>query len=220
MEEMKKPWVQIAIDAVDLEKAQKLASMAVAAGADWIEAGTPLITFQSVKAIGVLVRACPGKPILADFKAQDGVAKYFKEAGRQGAKIATVLGVVANGSVKAAVREGKESGVQVVADMYSVPREILARRAKELQGLGVDYLMIHLGFDESKDEPGKHATDGLEEVVEAVQIPVGVGTFTVEEAVEAIRKGASFVVQGEPLLSDANAEKKLRDFIEAVRSAV
>jgi thiamine monophosphate synthase len=84
----------------------------------------------------------------------------------------------------------------------------------------VDYLMIHLGFDESKDEPGKHATDGLEEVVEAVQIPVGVGTFTVEEAVEAIRKGASFVVQGEPLLSDANAEKKLRDFIEAVRSAV
>jgi 3-hexulose-6-phosphate synthase len=216
---MKQPWVQIAIDAIDLERAQKLAAMAMAAGADWIEAGTPLITFQGVTAIGVLAKTCPGKPILADFKAQDGVAKYFKEAGRQGATIATVLGVVANGSVKAAVRQGKESGVQVVADLYSVPHATLAKRAQELQELGVDYLMIHLGFDESKDEPAKRAIDGLDEVIKAVRIPVGVATFTVEEAVEAVRKGASFIVQGEPLLSDANAEKKLSDFIRVVKNA-
>ena len=69
--------------------------MAMRAGADWIEAGTPLITFQGIRAIASLVQACPGKPILADLKAQDGVAKHFKEAGRQGAKTATVLGVVA-----------------------------------------------------------------------------------------------------------------------------
>src|SRR5512137_3218975 len=105
---MDTPWVQVAIDAIDLERATALARIAVAAGADWIEAGTPLITFQSVRAIGELARACPGKPILADFKAQDGVAKYFKEAGRQCARIATVLGVVADGSIKAAIQGGKE----------------------------------------------------------------------------------------------------------------
>jgi 3-hexulose-6-phosphate synthase len=173
-----------------------------------------------VRAIGALARACPGKPILADFKAQDGVAKYFKEAGRQGASIATILGVVADGSIKAAVRQGKESGVQVVADLYSVPRENLAHRARELETLGVDYLMIHLGFDEAGDEPAKRATDGLEEVVAAVGIPVGVAAFKVDEALEAVRNGASFVVQGEPLLSGPNAEKELREYISAVKAEV
>jgi 3-hexulose-6-phosphate synthase len=215
---MDKPWVQVAIDTVDLERATVLARMAMAAGADWIEAGTPLITFQGVQAIGALAGACPGKPILADFKAQDGVAKYFKEAGRQGARIATILGVVANGSIKTAVRQGKESGVQVVADLYSVPRQNLAQRARELEALGVDYLMIHLGFDEARDEPSRRATDGLEEVIAAVRIPVGVGTFKLDEALEAVRKGASFVVQGEPLLSGPNAEKDLRDYIAAVKA--
>jgi 3-keto-L-gulonate-6-phosphate decarboxylase len=215
---MNRPWVQVAIDAVDLERATALARMAMAAGADWIEAGTPLITFQSVRAIGALASACPGRPILADFKAQDGVAKYFKEAGRQGASIATILGVVANGSIKTAVRQGKESGVQVVADLYSVPRESLARRALELEALGVDYVMIHLGFDEARDEPARRATDGLEEVAAAVGIPVGVAAFTLDDALEAVRKGASFVVQGEPLLSRPDAEKELRAYIAAVKA--
>ena len=215
---MNKPWVQVAIDAIDMERAMTLARMAMAAGADWIEAGTPLITFQSVRAIGALARACPGRPILADFKAQDGVAKYFKEAGRQGASIATILGVVANGSIKTAVRQGKESGVQVVADLYSVPRESLARRARELEALGVDYVMIHLGFDEARDEPARRATGGLEEVVAAVGIPVGVAAFDLADALEAVRKGASFVVQGEPLLSRPDAEKELRAYIAAVKA--
>ena len=67
---MKKPWVQIAIDALDLERAKNLAIIAMKAGADWIEAGTPLITFESVRAIGVLSELCKGIPIVADFKAQ------------------------------------------------------------------------------------------------------------------------------------------------------
>lgn len=214
---MNKPWVQIAIDATSLDRARELGSLALEAGADWIEAGTPLITFQGVAAIGVLAKLCPGKPILADFKAQDGVGKYFKEAGRQGAKLATVLGVVANGSVKAAVEGGREAGVQVVADMYAVPHGSLARRARELEDMGVNYLMIHLGFDESRDEPNKRPTDGLEEVLKAVNIPVGVGTFGLEDALEAVKKGASFVVQGEPLLSAKDGPERLRKFIKAVQ---
>jgi 3-keto-L-gulonate-6-phosphate decarboxylase len=217
---MNRPWVQVAIDALELDRAEALARIAMAAGADWIEAGTPLITFQGIRAIGELVRACAGKPVLADFKAQDGVAKYFREAGRQGAKIATILGVVADGSIKAAVRQGRESGVEVVADLYSVPRHRLVSRAQELERLGVDYLMIHLGFDEAADEPSRRAADGLEEVVAAVGIPVGIAAFKLEEALEGVRTGASFVVQGEPLLSRPDAEQVLREYIAAVKAEV
>lgn len=217
---MKRPWVQIAIDALDLEEGRRLARMAVEAGADWIEAGTPLITYEGVRAIAALVRESGGRPVVADFKAQDGVEKYFREAGRQGAQVATVLGIVADASVRAAVRGGKAEGVAVVADLYSIKPEDLGPRARELERLGVDYVMLHLGHDEAREDPKKHALDGLKELVASVTIPVGVGTFTVEEAVEAVKQGASFVVQGNPILSSPDAPRRLAEFIEAVKGAL
>jgi len=217
---MKRPWVQIAIDTLEIRKGKQLAKMALEAGADWIEAGTPLITFESVRAIGELVKVCGATPVIADFKAQDGVAKYFQEAGRQGAKAAVVLGVVADGSIKAAVRGAKEAGIHVIADMFSVKHGELAERAKHVERLGVDYIMLHLGFDEAQDEPHKHCLGGLEELLQAVSVPVGVGTFHQDEAVTAVKMGASFIIQGEPLLSADDAPLQLARFIEAVKQAI
>ena len=217
---MRKPWIQIAIDALEMDRGKKLAQMAMNAGADWIEVGTPLITYQGIRAINEIAQVCVGKIIVADFKAQDGVAKYFREAGRQGAKIATVLGIVSDASIKAAITGGREVGVKVTADMYSIKKSDLAVRARELEILGVDYLMLHLGIDEINEDATKHPLDGLLDLLTAVNIPVGVGTFNQEQAVEAVRMGASFVVQGEPILSVENAEKKLSQFIRAVKTAV
>lgn len=84
--------------------------------------------------------------MLADFSAQDGVNTYFIEAARQGATLAVVLGVPADGSNLEGARAGKDSGIRVVADMLSVKQENIAQRAKELEDLGVDYLMTNMGF--------------------------------------------------------------------------
>ena len=214
------PWVQVAIDTLNLEDGIKLARLAVRAGADWIEAGTPLIVFEGIRSIRALAGVSNGRPIVADFKAQDGTEKYFIEAGRQGAKIATVLGVVADASVLSAVRGGRKAGVEVAADMYSVKTEDLGRRAFELQEIGVDYIMLHLGHDEAQADTSLDCLDGLEEILSSVSLPVGVGTFGIEEAVEAVKRGASFVVQGNPILSSNNAETRLAEFIEAVKGAV
>ena len=118
-----------------------------------------------------------------------------------GAKYAVVLGIVADGSILEAVRAGKDTGIKVVADMFSVELPNLVKRAKEVEALGVDYLMIHVGFDQAKYDKGRKQFDGVKEVAEAVNIPVGVATFGVEDALEAISLGASWVTQGEPLLT-------------------
>jgi 3-keto-L-gulonate-6-phosphate decarboxylase len=65
----KAPWVQISIDVLDLEKGTRLAAMAEEAGADWVETGTPLITYHGLKAIGAVVGACKKSPVLADLYA-------------------------------------------------------------------------------------------------------------------------------------------------------
>ena len=217
---MRIPWVQVAIDALSIEAAEGLVRVAIDAGADWIEAGTPLITYEGMRAIRSLADMAGGRPVVADLKAQDGVEKYFREAGRQGASIATVLGIVADASIEAAVRGGRAAGVEVVADLYSVKVDQMGRRAEELEKLGVDYVMLHLGHDEAHADPSRDCLEGLEEVLSAVSLPVGVGTFGAEEAVEAIRRGAAFVVQGNPILADPAASEKMKAFIDSVKSAV
>lgn len=214
-----KPWVQVAIDALNLQRAAELTKIAVGAGADWIEAGTPLIVYEGIRSISSVVQMAEGRPVVADFKAQDGVAKYFREAGKLGASIATVLACAPDGSVKAAIAGGREGKVKVMVDLFAIDPGLMATRAAEVEQLGVDYFLIHLGHDQATDEPERTVLDGLDEVVAAVSAPVGVSTFTAEQAVEAVRRGASFIVQGEPILSAEDSLEKLTAFIERVKDA-
>src|ERR1051325_5636760 len=83
------PVVQVAIDVLNVDRALKVAEAAVRAGVDWLEVGTPLVTFEGVRAIGALAQAFPGQPVLADFKMMDGVRKYVLATAEQGGRIAT-----------------------------------------------------------------------------------------------------------------------------------
>jgi len=213
---MKKHWVQVAIDTKDIETARKFAACALKAGAGWIEAGTPLIVYEGIQSIGELVKVSGTTPVIADFKGQDGVYKYFSSAAELGAKYAVVLGCMPDGSVLEAVRAKKENGIQVVCDMLSVRTEDLVKRAKELEALGVDFIMVHLGFDESKYDKVKQPFDGVKELSEAISLPIGVGVFTTEEACRAIELGASWVVQGEPMLSAPDSLEQLTELVRAV----
>jgi len=215
----KAPWVQISIDVLDLQKGTRLAGMAEEAGADWVETGTPLITYHGLNAIGAIAGRCKNSPVLADLKAVDGVAKYFREAGRQGARIATVLGFAPDASIREAIRGGKDGGVEVMVDLYALSPDRLGPRAAELQALGVDYLLLHAGGDETAADPGRDPLQGLATIVAAVSIPVGAVTFNADQAVRAVRGGASFVVQGEPLVSAPDGFDQLSRFIRAVKAA-
>ncbi len=211
------PWVQIAIDATSIDRAQELTALAVEAGAAWIEVGTPLITFEGVRAIDAVVAVAQGHPIVVDYKSVDGVAKYFAEASRRGAELATVLGAAPDASIRAAVAARDEGGCQVLVDLYGLQDKVL--RARQVAELGADFVMLHVGFDETREDPGRDPLEHLDEVVAAIDLPVGVATFTVQQAVEAVGRGASWVVQGEPLLSSPDAGQLLAEFVNRVSSA-
>src|SRR5438552_18805040 len=92
------PIVQVAIDVLNVDDALRIAEAAVKAGVGWLEAGTPLITFEGVRAIGALAIAFTGVPVLADYKMMDGVRKYVAETANQGARMATGCAVASAAS--------------------------------------------------------------------------------------------------------------------------
>lgn len=204
--------VQVAIDVLNIDDALRIAEAAVKAGVDWLEAGTPLITFAGVSAIGALARAFPGVPVLADYKMMDGVRKYVVETANQGGRLATICAVASDASLREAVRAAHETGVTLISDLYAAPD--VAGRAADLEAMGLDSVYVHWGADQRKERPAHDALADLAAVVERVKIPVGVGTFSVADGVRAVRAGAKIVVIGVPLIQAENVETALREYVQ------
>lgn len=212
---LKPPIVQVAIDVLTMDEALRVGEAAVRAGADWLEVGTPLVTFEGVRAIGALARAFPGIPVLADYKMMDGVRKYVLETARQGGRAATICAVASDASIREAVRAAQEAEVTLIADLYAVPD--LVTRAEQMAAFGLDALYVHWGADQRREQPDHDALTGLSEVVERLSIPVGAASWSVEDGVRAVQHGAGIVVIGFPLIQGDHVEEALRRYVEAVK---
>jgi 3-hexulose-6-phosphate synthase len=210
------PVVQVAIDVLTVDHALRIAEAAVKAGVDWLEAGTPLITFEGTRAIGALAREFPHVPVLADYKMMDGVKKYVAETQKQGGRIATICSVASDASIRAAVAQGRESEIVIIADLYANPD--VPGRAAQLEAMGVDSVYVHLGADQRNENPALSPFAGLEETVARVKVPVGVGTFSVEEGATAFRLGASIAVIGAPVILAADVEGELKRYVETAKA--
>ena len=81
-----KPILQVALDVLEIDRALQIAKEAIEGGADWIEAGTPLIKSEGMDAIRKLKEAFPGYVILADMKTMDTGAMEVEMAAKAGAR--------------------------------------------------------------------------------------------------------------------------------------
>lgn len=211
------PIVQVAIDTLTIERGLRVAEAAVRAGVDWLEIGTPLVTFEGVRAIGAIARAFPEHPVLADFKMMDGVRKYVLATAEQGGRIATICGVSSDASIRTAVQAGKDCGVRVICDLYAAPDG--PRRAREVEALGVDSAYIHYGADQRSEDPTRDPALFLDEIAGRTRIPVGVGTFSVADGVDAARRGADIFVVGVPFILEDDPINSLREYVTQVKAA-
>lgn len=216
---MRAPWIQVSIDTQDLAGGREHAAHARAIAAEWVEVGTPLLTFAGIGAIQSIADAVPAATIVADFKALDGVAQYFVHAGRLGAGVATVMAVANEASILKAIETGRASGVKTQVDLLNTPVADLATRAGELADMGADYFLLHLAIDEHLRNPAADPLAGLDAIVAASDVPVGPVVFTVDQGVEAVKRGAGYVVIGYPHLTQPDAADRLQHFADAVRSA-
>jgi len=211
------PVVQVAIDVLNIDDALRVAEAAVKAGVDWLEAGTPLVTFAGTDCIGALARAFPGVPVLADYKCMDGARKYALETKAQGGRLCTVCAQAADATIRTMIAAGKEAGIAIVCDLINSPD--VAARAAEVEALGVDSVYVHWGSDQKSENPDRDPQLDLRAVVERVNIPVGIATFNADDGARAIRQGAQIVVIGFPLIGQPDVESEMRRYVEAVKAA-
>jgi 3-hexulose-6-phosphate synthase/6-phospho-3-hexuloisomerase len=211
------PVIQIALDYATSEEALAMAAIGLEAGVDWLEIGTPLIVSQGVAPIGHMVRAFPSIPVLADYKTMDSGWKNVQRTAEQGGHVMTVCANSPDETVQSAVVESKKTGVWVVADTIGVKRQ--AERARQCAEWGVHMIYLHYGADQRRSDASGDSTQWLDEVQQAVAIPVGVGCFAVDDGVRAAQRGAELVAIGHPVISAADPLAELRTFVREVKQA-
>ena len=217
-----RPIVQISLDLTNITEAIETARMALRAGVDWLEAGTPLILAEGLHGVRALRQHFPGIPIVADLKTMDGGYLEAEMMAKAGATHVVVMARAHEETIKVVVKAGRDHGVKVMGDNLGCPDMVGA--AKALEDLGCDYIVHHIGYDERRGivaRGGRQPSplDQLREVVKAVKIPVqAVGGLTIEQAIATPEYGAPLVVLGAPLTIDADAFKTAsRDLEGALR---
>lgn len=220
------PPVQIALDLQDLPRAIQIAEEAVKgilAETDgdiskaWIEAGTPLIKSEGMNAIRELRKKFPGHTICADMKVMDAGATEVEMAAKSGANVVFILGVAPDSCISEAILAGKKYGVKVAADLISVKDP--AKRAKELEKMGIDIINIHVGLDQQV--LGIKPIDLVREISGAVSSKVMIsaaGGLNSETAILAWEAGADIIIVGGSLYKAKSPEEYARSIVKSLKS--
>ena len=185
--------LQLALDFLDLDRALRVADLAADQGADWIEAGTPLIKSEGLDAVRALRDRFPNHRIVADMKTADAGRIEMEAAAKAGADFAIVLGAASESTIRESVEAGRHYGLGVGVDLLGIaePEPLVERMAD----WGVDFIAVHCPIDVQMQ--GGNPFDILERLARMTEIPLAAaGGLNSETAPKAAAAGATIVVVG------------------------
>jgi 3-hexulose-6-phosphate synthase/6-phospho-3-hexuloisomerase len=205
--------LQVALDFVELPRALAVAQAAVAGGADYLEAGTPLIKSEGLEAVRRLRAAFPDKIIIADTKTADAGRIEAECAAKAGANVMTVLGTASETTIRECCEAGRHYGLTVAVDLLGASDPIaLAKRAREL---GAARLEVHCPIDLQM-----HGADPLallRQLRAATDLVLAVaGGINSETAAAAVAVGADVIVVGGAITKAIDPQAATADIRKAI----
>ncbi|MCU0633175.1 MAG: bifunctional hexulose-6-phosphate synthase/ribonuclease regulator [Methanolinea sp.] len=210
---MKRPILQVALDITELDRAVQIAREAVEGGADWIEAGTPLIKSEGMEAVRKLRALFSGHEIVADMKIADTGTLEVEMAAKAGASVVCILADADDSVISEAVRAADLYGVRLMADLINVHEPL--ERARELESLGVHIINAHVGIDQQM--LGKSSLSMLASLRGAVSVPIAAaGGLDAITAPQAVTGGADIVIVGGSITRSAAVTVSARTIREAI----
>jgi 3-hexulose-6-phosphate synthase/6-phospho-3-hexuloisomerase len=209
----KRKILQVALDVLELERAVEIGKESIEGGADWLEAGTPLIKSEGMNAIRTLKDAFRDVKIVADMKTMDTGAIEVEMAAKSGASVVSILAVADNAVIEEAIKSARKYGVAIMVDIMNVDDPV--RRAKEMEEMGVDYVCVHVGIDQQMQ--GMDTLNLLEKVSAAINTQLAVaGGVDAEMASEAVNLGADVIIVGGNITRSAKVKESTTKIRESM----
>jgi len=207
--------LQVALDFLNLNRAMRVAEMAVEAGAHIIEAGTPLIKSEGLESVRALRKRFPKIHIVADMKIMDAGKIEVEAAAKAGATSTVVMSAASDATIRECIDAGRNYGIEINVDIMGEPDT--AKRGGELERMGASHLGLHTPIDQQME--GLDPLADLRELRSAVKIPIAVaGGINSETAPTVVAAGADVVIVGGAVTKAEDPAAATRDILEAMRT--
>jgi 3-hexulose-6-phosphate synthase/6-phospho-3-hexuloisomerase len=205
--------LQLALDFLDLERALRVADLAVPHGVDRIEAGTPLIKSEGLDAVRALRARFPEKKIVADMKTADAGRVEMEAAAKAGADFAIVLGAASEATIRESVEVGRNYGLGIGVDILGVeqPERLLERMAD----WGIAFIAVHCPIDVQMRAGSPF--DLLARLAKMTPVALAAaGGLNSETAPQAAAAGASIVIVGGAIIKAHDPARAAADIRKAL----
>lgn len=182
---------------------------------DVVEAGTPLLLREGVRALRRLRAVSPDLPLLADFKIMDAGDLEARIAFDAGADQVTVLGVANDATIASALAAARDCGGEILVDLMAVPQPL--QRVEHLLTLGCQRFCVHRAHDDFGDPvaPLRELRAALPELRLAVAGGID------GRAIEALLPyGPDTVIVGSAITGAAQPGLAARRIMETIRAHV
>jgi len=210
---MNRTKLQVALDFVELPRALKVAAAAVVGGADYLEAGTPLIKSEGLDAVRKLRETFPDKTIVADLKTMDAGRIEAEAAAKAGANVMTVCAAASESTIRECVEAGRHYGLDVAVDLMGLADP--ATFAKTAGEMGAAWLDVHCPIDAQM-----HGADPLallKEIRSLTDLTLAVaGGINSESAAPAAAAGADVIIVGGAITKAKDPAQATADIRKAI----
>lgn len=204
------PYLQIALDAPNLEKAKKVIEALPKSDKILLEAGTPLIKGYGTGVINELRSVAKNDFMIADLKTLDVGQVEVDLAFDDGADAVVASGLATVEVIDKFIYEAKRLGIYAIIDMMNVEDPI--KKLKSLKELP-EIVILHRAIDSEKTQKIKFSLIGeIKKVFPGIYVAVA-GGIDPQTAPLALKEGADILIVGRYITQSRDIERSTREFI-------
>ena len=205
------PYLQIALDLVDIEQLNSVLAQIPESEKILVEAGTPLIKKFGVQIISQILESQPNRYIIADMKTLDVGFLEVQIAAEEKAQAVAISGLAASETINTALEESEKRKTDLILDLMNVkkPLDILNQITKQ-----PDILLFHRGIDQENKED--HPWELIREIKGLFpQILVAVaGGLDLENSKKALSNGADIIIIGRAITQSSDVLASINQFLD------
>jgi bifunctional enzyme Fae/Hps len=205
------PYLQVALDLVDMNKVTQVLTELPSNDHLIIEAGTPLIKRFGLNVISEMRKIRPNAFIIADLKILDTGNLEARMAADASADAVVISGLAPVSTLEKAISEAKKTGIYSIVDMLNV-----ADPVKLISGLSVkpDIVELHRAIDA---EETKHAWGNIAALKKAAGgklLVATAGGIRADVVKDALKSGADILVVGRAITASKDIRSAAEIFLE------
>ncbi|MCU0632679.1 MAG: bifunctional 5,6,7,8-tetrahydromethanopterin hydro-lyase/3-hexulose-6-phosphate synthase [Methanolinea sp.] len=205
------PYLQVALDLVDMNKVHSVLAELPQNDHLVIEAGTPLIKRFGLSIISEIRKVRPNAFIIADMKILDTGNLEARMAADASADAVVISGLAPQATLEKAIAEARKTGIYSVVDMLNVPEPLKVLKILKVKP---DIVELHRAIDA---EGSAHAWGDIPAMKKAAGgklLVATAGGIRVDGVKKALASGADIIVVGRAITASKDVHTAADLFLE------